>query len=120
MDVSIIQNGTKKEQNRRLLLDYHTSYVQPEKVRKFNHPSKYLRHVKRQQEIKEENLKDVKHQNIRKGSQITQVNKSEQEEGNDDNRRQQIRQTLKRKVKISKGKKRKIQSKAKMVRPSEN
>ena len=52
-----VQYETKKERNRRLLLQHQKSYGRPVKGRKFKHPSNSLRHVKRLQEIREEDAR---------------------------------------------------------------
>ena len=92
----------KKERNRRLLLKYQESYGRPVKGRRFKHPSNSLRHEKIMQEIKEEDTRDENHWNKLEVGLITRADKSEKEERSSDDTLWQIRQTIKRKVKISK------------------
>ena len=99
-----VQHETKKERNRRLLLQHQKSYVRPAKGRRFKHPSNLLRPEIRMQGIKEEDARDGNHLSKLEVSSITCANKSKKEETNSDDTLQQIRQIIKRKAKRSKKK----------------
>ena len=115
-----VQYETKKEHNRRLLLQHQESYECPVKGRKYEHPSNSLRHAKRLQNIKEEDARYDKHLNKLEVGLTTRANKSEKEEINSDDMLRQIRQLFKRKVKIQKKKTRQTQNKIKNITPSVN
>ena len=113
-------NETKKERNRRLLLQHQESYKRPVKGRKFKYTNNSLRHEKILREIKEEDAIDDKHQNKLELSLGTQANMSDKEERNSEDILRQIKQILNRKVKISKKKKRQFQNKIKNITPPVN
>jgi len=116
-DAYVIQNKTKKERNRRLLLQHQDTHECPDKDRKLKRPSNSLRHVKRLQEIKEDDTRGDKDRNKHEGSQSSRANKSEKEEASNDYMRRQIKQILKRKIKRSKGPKIQTLNKTKKIRP---
>ena len=115
-----VQHETKKERNRRLLLQHQKSYVRPAKGRRFKHPSNSLRREKRMQGIKEEDARDENHLSKLEVSPITRANKSKKEEMNSDDTLQQIRQIIKRKAKKSKKKTIQTQKKIKNITPPVN
>ena len=112
-------NETKKERNRRLLLQHQESYKRPVS-RKFKYTNNSLRHEKILREIKEEDAIDDKHQNKLELSLGTQANMSDKEERNSEDILRQIKQILKRKEKISKKKTRQSQNKIKNIAPPVN
>ena len=84
-DDYVIQSETKNERNRRLLLQHQETYGCPDKGRNCKRPSNSLRHVKRLQEIKEEDTRDEKYRSKQEGSRSTRANKSEKKAGINDN-----------------------------------
>ena len=112
-----VQHETKKERNRRLLLQHQKSYVRPVKGRIFKHPSNSLRREERMQGIKEEDARDENHLSKLEISPITRANKSEKAEMNSDDTLRQIRQIIKRKAKRSKKKSRQTRKKSKTLHP---
>ena len=111
------ESETKKEHNRRLLLHHQETYGCPDNGRNFKRKSNSFRHVKRLQDIKEEDTRDAKYRYKREVSLRTSANKSEEEERNSDNIWQHVTQVFKRKEKILKKKKRQTQNKIKNISP---
>ena len=85
------ESETKKDRNRRLLLQHQETYGCPDNGRNSKRTSNSFRHVKRLQEIKEEDTRVAKYRNKQEGGLRTCANKSEKEEGNSDNMRRQIK-----------------------------
>ena len=104
-DDYVTESETKKDRNRWLLLQHQETYGCQDNGRNFKRTRNSFRHVKRLQDIKEEDTRDAKYQHEQEVSLGTCANKSEKEERNNDDILQQIRLILKRNGKIPKKKK---------------
>ena len=80
-DDYVIQNESKKECNRRVLLQHQNIYGCPDKGRDFKCLSNSLRHVKKLQKNKKEDTRGGDYRNKHEGSRSTRANKSEKKRG---------------------------------------